>query len=186
MPSDSKPAIYWCTRDLGSYLAPVGNHHFILVVQGQPKITSTMHVKWKTCKEKDFLTIGAFRAKKNGSARLLLEYNNSGDVASVEEVLDTSKVGYVWDYDLERHKLKPPGGKTEDAFLKELITRAEKYKANEANKKVDYSLVDENCACWVNSLLKACGMSKKERIAAGEFSGFDWGEEDELDASYFS
>jgi hypothetical protein len=177
-------AIYWCARDLAG--SPWGNHHFILVMQGDPKITSTMGVKWQTYAGRDFMTIAAFARKQGGSTRLLVGYNDSSDVHSVKEVLNPKLAASQWaDYDLERHAVKPPGGKTKDAFVKDILVKAELYKKNEAKKGIPYSLIDENCACWVNSLLKACGVSKTTRLKAGEFSGFDWGEEDEIDESYF-
>lgn len=176
--------IYWAARDLAG--SPWGNHHFILVVQGTPKITSTMSVKWQSCAGTEFMTIATFKKNLGGTNRLVLGYNETSDVHSVKEVLNPKIAAKQWsDFDMARHEVSPPGGKTKDAFVKDILVKAEAYKKNEAKKNVPYSLVDENCACWVNSLFKACGVSKKARLTAGEFPGFDWGEEDEIDASYF-
>ncbi|MBB4285686.1 hypothetical protein [Roseospira goensis] len=176
--------VYWCARDLAG--SPWGNHHFILVVQGTPRITSTMNVTWQSFSGSQFFTIGAFKKTKGGTSRLLVQYNETSDVEAVKEVLNPKRAAAKWaDFDLERHALKPPGGRTLDAFVKEILTRAEHYKKNEAKTPIPYSLLDENCAAWVNSLLKACGLSQAERQKAGEFSGFDWGEEDTIPARYF-
>ncbi|MQX34920.1 hypothetical protein [Roseospira navarrensis] len=176
--------IYWCARDLAG--SPWGNHHFILVVQGEPKITSTMGVTWQKYAGTEFMTIAAFAIKKGGTNRLMLGYNEKSDVHAVKEVLNPAITKKQWsDFDLERHAVAPPNGKTKDAFVKDIIVKAELFKKNEAKKNLPYSLIDENCAAWVNSLFKACGVPKTTRIKAGEFSGFDWGEEDEIPASYF-
>ncbi|MEN6383883.1 MAG: hypothetical protein ABFD79_01660 [Phycisphaerales bacterium] len=42
-----------------------------------------------------------------------------------------------------------------------------------------------NCATWVNSMFKAAGVHRSIRNEAGEFNGFDWGEENLIDESYF-
>lgn len=177
--------VYWAARDLAT--SPLGNHHFILVVQGTPTITSTMSVKWQNCAGTEFITIATFAKKLGGKTRLILGYNETSDVHSVKEVLNPSITSFFRpDFDLARHEVKPPNGNTVSGFVRNIIMKAEAYKKNEAKKHVPYDLVDENCACWVNSLFKACGVPKKARIAAGEFPGFDWGEEDEIDAGYFS
>jgi len=141
---------------------------------------------WLTYAGTDFMTIGAFAIKQGGSKRLLVVNNDSTDVHAVKEVLNPAMASRQWaDLDLEKHEIMPPTGKTPDAFVKDILVKVALYKKNEAKKSVPYSLIDENCACWVNSLMKACGISQAARLKAGEFSGFDWGEEDEIDASYF-
>ena len=44
----------------------------------------------------------------------------------------------------------------------------------------------QNCATVVNSVFKAAGVSSLMRQKCGEFDGIDWGEEEELDKSYFN
>lgn len=46
--------------------------------------------------------------------------------------------------------------------------------------------MDENCAAWVNHLLKLAGVSDDDREKYGEFDGFDWGEEDLLPSGSFT
>jgi len=145
-----------------------------------------MSVQWQHYSGKKFFTLGAFKKKEGSTNRLLVDYNETNDVLAVKEILNPDIVKwYKPDLDLQRHEVKPPGSQTTDAFVRELIVKAELYKKNEAKKHVPYNLIDENCACWVNSLFKACGVDQKTRLKAGEFSGVDWGEEDEIDASYF-
>ena len=51
---------------------------------------------------------------------------------------------------------------------------------------LEYSLVDENCAALVNTILERLGFSKDKREEIGEFTGIDWGEEDLLPSKYFA
>ena len=56
---------------------------------------------------------------------------------------------------------------------------------DEYQNNCPYSLVDENCAAWVNSMLERVGIPKSERDRLGEFFGVDWGEEDLSPSQYF-
>ena len=56
---------------------------------------------------------------------------------------------------------------------------------DEYQNNCPFSLVDENCAAWMNSMLERVGIPKSERDRLGEFFGVDWGEEDLIPSQYF-
>ena len=75
------------------------------------------------------------------------------------------------------HEITPPKGVTDKDVIDDLYRRANYYERNTAKNKIKYELADENCQCFAFSLLLSAGCSKTQCIKAGEFPGFDWGEE---------
>ena len=69
---------------------------------------------------------------------------------------------------------------TDTAFINILSSVIETYLDN-----CPYSLIDENCAAWVNTMLKKAGISDEIREDLGEFWGIDWGEEDLIPDQFF-
>ena len=67
--------------------------------------------------------------------------------------------------------------------FRELVIQLTTNFASKAN--IRYSLLDANCAAWVNTLFKVAGVSETDREKAGEFFGIDWGEEDLIPESFF-
>jgi len=176
--------VFWAARDLDSYAAPIGNHHFILIMldKGHKVAFPAKHEDGKR-----FVTLGGFKKSVGGKSRLIFEANNSADIFSVREVLDPKEHTRVWkpDFDMERHKIAPPGKSSGLAFAQKCVQLAKTYAFNEKLKHVEYTLTNQNCSAWVNCLLKAAGISRSDRLKAGEFSGVDWGEEDTLPPSLF-
>lgn len=78
------------------------------------------------------------------------------------------------------HEIPTPQGMTDTQFIKALQKAIYEYQNN-----CPYSLVDENCAAWVNSMLERVGIPQSERERLGEFFGVDWGEEDLIPSQYF-
>jgi hypothetical protein len=168
--------VYWAARDLSSFFW--GNHQFLLVILEKDEAMQ----KAKTQEESGtkFVTIAGHQPNGN----LVYVPNEPGDIASVKETLNKKLSGYVYNYSLEKHLISPPRGNGWD-FAIQLEAMAEKYAVNTKAKPVKYSLANQNCSAWVNTLLKIAGISANARQTAGEFNGIDWGEEDLLDESLF-
>lgn len=168
--------VFWAARDLDG--APWGNHQFILIFldSGQSMVRTPTQSEGG----QSFVTFGGHI--KDGN--LVLIANQTADVASVKEVLNpATKTGWS-DFDMERKSIDAPSGGTWSFAIK-IEELAYKYEKNAAVNPVKYDLWDENCATWVNTLLKVAEVSETARRTAGEFSGIDWGEEDLLDESLF-
>lgn len=171
--------VFWAARDLDTYATPVGNHHFILIMLSPGHSVS---VAAKTEGSKRFVTLGGFKKQVGGKSRLIYEANNAADVTSVREVIDPGQHTSIWkpDYDMESHKVSPPGKLSGIGFADRCVQLARTYAFNEKLRPVEYTLANQNCSAWVNCLLKAAGVPRATRLKAGEFSGVDWGEEDQL------
>ncbi len=171
--------VYWAARDLDSMLAPIGNHHFILIMAGQGV---TLSHPMKCENGKHFITLGGF--KKSG--RLKFEANNAADVMSVREVIDPGEHVSIWksDFDMEHHKITP-SGMNGRVFAEKCIRLAKNYAMQEKLQPLAYSLFHHNCVAWVNSLFKAACVPNKDRIRASDFWGVDVSETTCLPAFYF-
>lgn len=169
--------VYWASRDLAGM--PWGNHQFILITI--PQSYHLTSILMQTEGELKFITLGAF---KSDNGNLIFKANEPNDILSVRETLNPSLQSWYSDFDMSQQRVKAPDG-GELAFAIKLIELALKYSNNTYYSPIPYSLVDQNCAAWVNSVFKAAGVSLDNRLSAGEFSGIDWGEEDELDETLF-
>lgn len=171
--------VYWSARDLDG--PPVGNHQFILITFSKDILFPEFVTQ--TVGKTRFITLGAFRSS---DGKLVFEANNRADVMSVKEHQDPGNYTSWWkpDYDLEAHEVTPPTGNGQ-LFAQKLIRQAKNYERNTKTAARSYSLLDENCASWVNSMFKKAGVSRSDRMRLGEFSGFDWGEEDEVPLNMF-
>jgi hypothetical protein len=176
--------VYWCARDLE--VSPIGNHHFILLVCPN----SAERFYGESILREDapngttyFYTVGAFKGVGENPKLLKMVVNQQTDVQAVREYLDPDEHTSLLlpDYDLEPHLVTPPSGSIEN-FIATVIQLAINYKAN---GNIEYSLIDENCAAWVNTLFKVAGVSETERKKRGEFFGIDAGEEDLIPEQFF-
>lgn len=174
--------IYWCARDLASF--PIGNHHFILIVVpssqtllGQP--TQSEEVEGNIT---HFLAVGGFKV----GDLLKMKVNEESDVKSVREFIDPEEHTslLVPDLDLEPHRVPPPNGETEAEFRDRIVMLAANF--DNQNPEVEYTLRDENCSAWANTLFKVAGITESDRDELGEFFGIDWGEEDLISESFFN
>ena len=176
-----KPGVYWCARDMG-YMMPVGNHHFILVVLNQ----SGELFGQPTLSEKFgegvifFATVST--TKMYGEIGVVI--NGDSDVEAVREYVDPKEHTSLLesDFDMRAHFVPAP-----DEDIEKLVADIERLTKNFAGHSpgIPYSLLDENCACWVNTLFKVAGLPKELRVELGEFSGVDWGEEDLMNEKFF-
>lgn len=176
--------VYWCARDLDRL--PIGNHHFILLIC--PDITALFDGKSPLIEDTPngtvyFYTVGAFKGAPGIPDLLKAIVNEGSDVKSVREYVDPDQHTdpLTPDLDLEPHLVKPPSGSVSN-FRNEVI----RLSVNFASKgEIKYSLIDENCAAWINTLFAIAGVSDADRKEAGEFSGIDWGEEDFIPKKFF-
>ncbi len=167
--------VYWCARDLAP--SPWGNHHFLTFIPDNPndftgQTTDMGHGDqgW---------TNGG---QKSPGGLLLSTPNEVNDIQSIRELRDpTSYPPGSWsDWDAAMHEIPTPQGMTDSQFIQALQNEIDNY-----NNNCPFSLVDENCAAWVNSMLDRIGIPQQLREQLGEFPGIDWGEEDLIPSRYF-
>lgn len=165
--------VYWAARDLDG--PPVGNHHFVLITFDEsvafPPIPTQME------KGQRFITLAAVKSA-DGKGNLVFAANQRADVTSVREFInpDEHVSWYKADFDMEQHEVTPVGNAL--TFAQRLVQLAQVFDRNSKTSPIPYSLRDENCAAFVNTLLKLAGVPATQRLDLGEFSGVDWGEED--------
>ncbi len=184
--SSWEPGIYWCARDLDIDWSPIGNHHFLLFV-GNANMSIFPGKSALNESEKYFMTVGAGAESSNPTnwGMIRMEVNYKADVKAVREGINPDKhvKWYRADYDIEAHKIK----ELSTADFQKIKGYLINYSFNQDNNKVDdYDLDDNNCASWVNTLMKAMGISYDKREDYGEFNGFDWGEEENFDEKFFT
>lgn len=189
----------------------VGNHHFILIVDTKENLEAWDLVDWSANadtahqepkyemadgKPVYFCTLGGFVDDTRGPdsvgdalkgnlavGSLVCHLNDDGDVFAVREHIDPEKYikPAVPDFDLE---LRFVGGPS--ALARSMARLVKIYRVNTKNDKPTYKLSDTNCAAWVNTLMGLAGISQEKRVELGEMKGLDWGEEEEVDASWFT
>ena len=165
--------VYWCARD---FIMPVGNHHFILFVPDNATDFASQNQNLGNGTQG--FTAGGF--KDNGL--LVTRHNENNDIISAREFYDPNNTSWLTpDFDLEMHEIPTPTGMTDSQFIQALQNEINKY-----NNNCPYSLVDENCAAWVNTMLERVGIPKELRDSLGDFAGVDWGEEDLIPSQFFS
>ena len=183
--------VYWCARDLDGI--PIGNHHFILIVA--PNTTGGFDGESVLTEDASegttyFYTIGAFKKENEDLKFIKVSINQNADVQAVREYLDPDEHTNPIepDFDLEPHFVAPPSGSIEN-FISSVVQLAVNYKSKEDNIEyppIPYSLIDENCSAWINTLFKVAGIGKSEREELGEFFGIDFGEEDLISEEFFA
>ena len=158
--------IYWCTRPLDGWILPA-NHHFILVKWDENFISRDILPKDN---ENAWCTLAAFQENK----RLHFKLNETKDFTHVQSdsFLQVQKV--LPDIDI-------------NIFIKTILDLAFKYKANTKQERdaPKFDICNINCATWVYTLLTVAGITKNKLQELGEFWGIDWGEENQINESYF-
>jgi len=166
--------VYWTARDLAS--SPIGNHHFLTFIPDNPNDFTGQTTDLGSGSQ------GWTNGGQNKNGNLVSTPNEANDLQSVREHLDPTNYppGFFSDWDAEMHEIPTPQGMTDTEFINALQKAINEYQDN-----CPYSLVDENCAAWVNSMLERVGIPESAREALGEFFGVDWGEEDLIPRQYF-
>jgi hypothetical protein len=178
--------VYWSARDLDDCKF-LGNHQFLLLATADKnmKFNGVLPIAADTvCGTSYFFTVGGF---KTDNYILIEKINESSDIKSVHEYTNPAQhVGWLsTDYDLEIHSVPPPSGSTVTSLIKKVMELATNYLKKDINTLPSYKLKDENCAAWINTLLKVAGLNETIRETLGEFDGFDWGEEDYIPDHFF-
>lgn len=124
----------------------------------------------------------SIQVDENKNRRVMTADNYAAFIPHRAELRDPQNYppGTFSDWDGEMHEIPTPQGMTDTQFINALQKAIDEYQNN-----CLYSLVDENCAAWVNSMLERVGIPKSERDRLGEFFGVDWGEEDLIPSQYF-
>ena len=174
--------VFWNGRNLGSsWNIGLGNHHYILIVVNGICLPTT--IRTQTHNGVEFMTLGAFSVGGN----MVFEANNISDVASAKDIFDNTPIKDFFnpfDWGTQKHKVTPPtGNDTQFAILATQL--AQNYERNTRIKPLPYTLSDDNCASWVNTLFKVAGISESERRRLGQFWGIDWAEKLEIPENLF-
>ena len=175
--------VCWNARNLGSaYNIGAGNHHYILIVVDG--ICLPTPIKTQIHNEVEFLTLGAFSVGGN----MVFEANNASDSASAKELFNNTPIKDFFnpfDWGAQTHKVTPPSGSSLQFAIK-TIQLALNYEKNTKVNPLPYTIYDDNCAAWVNTLFKVAGVSDSERRRLGQFWGVDWAEKVEIPESLFA
>jgi len=185
--------VSWASRDLSSFF--LGNHQFIIFEYDSKddaplsvrKLLKEVKCKKTRCKVY-VATIGLeqrpLEVDGQKQKHMIWWYvNESEDIeAYKEQFCKKDKRKHFWDWDYQANEIE---GFDEPKLVDKIMEGFENFKNNIKDKPTKYDLWDLNCATWVNSLLKYAGVDENQREEKGEFSGIDWGEEDEGLESYF-
>jgi hypothetical protein len=175
-----EPGVYWGVRDLDSPIAVVGNHHYLLIVLAETEDWGDTDVQISP------LQRGVILAGYEGEAeedepigKLVVRLNATADLEAVREYLGPPQCPQPG-WDAELHRVKPFTGTSEEELAMELIERTAAYVRNTScgpESRVEYRLRTQNCATWVDGLLRSAGTSNWRRREWSDFFGLDWGEE---------
>jgi len=191
--------VYWSARDAVSQLSPA-NHHFIAIIYENllqaAEITGAWGLEYfEITNDKtvtfQITTLGVGTDNGSTTGNIITSYNSGSDRESLHEIARESNTSwYIPDWDLEGHKVCTDHSTLNfellPDFVNELFKRSARFMDNyDLGHKINYELVDENCACFVNSLMKETGIPADIRHELGEFSTVDWGEEDLLPSWLF-
>jgi hypothetical protein len=191
--------VYWSSRDMDTLF--VGNHHFFTFVYADEAQAKRVTKRWLGWEELDYCyemndagliifytTVGV--AKEEGN--IIFSFNPDSDQWSINEIAKKRNTEPMSvDKDFQSCRIPHNQGGVNFSSYEELMY-AILHKIFNFNKNlqsgisIEYVPYDENCACGVNSVLRQIGYSTSIREEMGEFWGLDWGEEDLLDAKYFT
>lgn len=174
--------VYWNARNLGSnWNIGAGNHHYILIVTNGNKLQGS--IPTQNCSGAEFITLGGF----NIGGNMVFMANNPEDSASAREIFSNSSLWNFlnpFDWGAQKHLVKPPNGNSLQ-FASQVVRLALNYEINTRANPLPYSIEDDNCAAWVNTLFKAAGIPLTERTRLGQFWGIDWAERLEIPENLF-
>jgi len=188
--------VYWSSRDMEGFF--IGNHHFITFVYENEEQAKRITEKWgieyfSEVNDKNltvyYSTMGAGKGEETDCIKI--NFNPGADKKSIHEIAKEDNTSYFSkDYDYQGHRtpynLASPAFSSYEELMDAILERVSNFNAHfDAGDRVKYSLVDENCACIVNSIFKSLGYSSNDRQELGEFWGVDWGEEDLISERYF-
>jgi hypothetical protein len=180
--------VYWCARDLES--SPVGNHHFVTIVFENTTDTASFAQKFPAFAVRSELNekgrriyYTCFGVSTDSNNRIVIKNNTASDIQAMKEIINPGKYTFWYkpDFDLEGHRIPESYPDYRD-FAEKVIQLAINFNRSESS---DYSLLSNNCATWVNTLLKVAGVPSGVRKSLGDFYGVDVAENKLLDESLF-
>lgn len=176
-------ATFWNARNLASrWNIGAGNHHYILIVVDGVRLPTPFRTQ--THNKAEFITLGAFSVGGN----MVFEANNASDSASAKDLFDNTPIKDFFnpfDWGTQKHLVKPPDGNA-FRFAANVAQFALNYQAKTKINPLPYTLTDDNCASWVNTLFKVAGIPSDERIRLGQFWGIDAAEKLEIPEDLFT
>ncbi|MDD3006658.1 MAG: hypothetical protein PHX30_03705 [Candidatus Pacebacteria bacterium] len=187
--------VYWSSRDMEGFF--IGNHHFITFIYESEAQAKRIAEKWgieyfSEVNDKSmtvyYSTMGA--GKGDGTNYIRINFSPGADRQSIHEIAKEDNTSYFSsDYDYQGHRapydLASPAFSSYEELMDAILESVSNFNAHfDAGDRVKYSLIDENCACIVNSIFKVLGYSSSDRQEMGEFWGVDWGEEDLISDRY--
>lgn len=188
--------VYWSSRDMGP--SPVGNHHFFTFVyedESQAQRIAASGIAETFSEENDkgvriyFATLGVNKDEKTEG--IIIESSPKMDRKAIKEISKEKNTSFFsYDLDFQGHRVLPESAApvlgSSEQLMMAISEKVDNFNAHfSAGDRIPYSLVDENCACIVNTLMKTLGYEKNIREKLGEFWGVDWGEEDLVSDCYF-
>lgn len=191
--------VYWTARDLDG--SPLGNHHFILIIwknKSSAELACSRYADigatYKSCKNEKGLTIYYTTVGIGKDSDFMkVTFTSGADKQAVNEIINPDKYvkWYKPDYDCEAHEVNFWSGSTirhPDAyyFAETLLYRVMFFVIN-FNKgyKAPYSLWNQNCQSWVNTLLLRLGITESTRAAIRDFAGIESGNSNAINLSLF-
>lgn len=186
--------VYWSARDMDP--SPVGNHHFITFVYNSKEQAIRVTQQWgnhykSEQNDNDLTVFFTTMGVATSDNKIIITFNPSSDLKAIHEIAKKDNTNlYGWDYDYKGHRVSYTLSSNNYASFEELMNAILQRVSNfnkhyDAGITVDYSIIDENCEAFVNSIFKVLGYPKDVREEIGEFPGFDWGEEDLIPDSFF-
>ncbi|MFA7169554.1 MAG: hypothetical protein WC178_01740 [Candidatus Paceibacterota bacterium] len=193
---ESITGVYWSSRDMESFF--IGNHHLIAFIYESEEQAKRITEKWNIeyfseMNDKNLVvyysTMGAGKGDKTNYIKI--KFNSKADKKSIHEIAKEDNTSYFSsDYDYQGHRapynLASPAFSSYETLMEAILEKVFNFNKHfEIGDRVRYSLLNENCACIVNSIFKVLGYSSSDRQEMGEFWGVDWGEKDLISSRYF-
>lgn len=187
--------VYWCARDLNG--GPVGNHHFILIVYAN--LNAAQYAA--NCFDLHFVSVQnalstlyfcTLSSVEDYRGHTRLGINEAADIRAVKRWVDPHqrRHWYRSQYPMEQFELSPcrrnkvqERDKLDERSLVQRVANAALY--FDVNPNEQYSLLDEGCGTWVNSLLRAVGYARSYRYGKFGFAGVDHTDSNLLPESVF-
>lgn len=182
--------VYWSARDLSGAFYKQGNHHFLSFVyidENEAKLLKDafgLDYFHDTNGDGNVFYFATVGLSIDSDGNITTYANDADDKQAIHEAIDSdNRTFWKPDFDYEAHRVdftqsSRGYGSCLDLMIDICDLRRIFVAKYEHGDRIGYSLKDENCAAFVNSVLEAAGFSGRYRESLGEFDGIDWGEED--------
>jgi len=184
--------VYWGARDLAMPGGRVANHHFLRIEPSDPENFEAVDCfDFNGDGREDGFTIGG--TEKGGGlfhySELVGYHNDASDKEAIREASGEDS----WHH--QKYQVPLPDNETYDSFIDDLVDSYNayldgdpvKYALNPklANHEVDGLFYQfGNCGSWVNTILKANGVSIADKVD-DKFSAINWGIDTDIGVELF-